>query len=119
MNKERMLKLADEIEKPTLDIGFNMGDFHNGSGPKRVGDLHCGTTCCIAGIACLLFGEEGDYVDSENAARLLGLSQDQANKLVYNFDGYIVDKNTKRFTDITRQQAATAIRRMVQEEGNV
>lgn len=41
---------------------------------QRIDENWCGTTCCIAGYAVCLFGEPADYVCTNKAAELLGLS---------------------------------------------
>lgn len=112
MNKERMLRLADRLEK--IDPNdFDMNDFAY----KR----ECGTTCCVAGHALLMarwrLGEDdvfnspafvsrrgveihtsqvGDY-----AQEYLGLTEPQAKKLFYS--------GWKR----TNKDAARIIRNMV------
>lgn len=45
MNKERILAVADAIEKETHDITFDMMDYYS--------DDDCGTSACIAGYAIL------------------------------------------------------------------
>lgn len=86
MNKERVLALADAIEKAELPegVGFNM---------KAFVDDSCGTTCCIAGLAVLFSGkslEELLVLENNSASGLqdiaseyLGLTQDEALELYY------------------------------------
>ena len=112
MNKQRMLRLADRLEK--IDPNkFDMNAFAD----KR----ECGTTCCVAGHALLMAGwklgeadvweavafvsrrgvevhtsQVGDY-----AQEYLGLTEPQAKKLFYS--------GWKR----TNKDAARIIRNMV------
>lgn len=122
MNRERMLELALELEHPKrLKVKFDMSDFietypapynHNVSDENR---FSCGTSACIGGHACLMFGENGERIGEDLAKKLLDLNQDQTNRLFYNTDKYITKRTD--FDKITRKQAAAAIRRMVAEEG--
>jgi hypothetical protein len=51
MNKDRILAVADAIEKHSIrGLGFNMGDFIASWNEDNSGH-HCGTTACIAGWA--------------------------------------------------------------------
>ena len=108
MNVERMLKLADALEAGDLPVEFNMADFDSRDydGFRDVAEIlsdPCGTACCI-----------GETVCEVTACRLLDLTPNQASQLFYNGKEYIVAEN--RFADITRNEAAAAIRRMVAEE---
>lgn len=121
MNKQRMLELALELEHPNkLKVKFNMSDFiemYPTPYSDKVSDqlkFDCGTSACIGGHACLMFGEEGSRIGEEEAKELLDLTQEQAEQLFYNVDHYIGDFI---FGEITRGQAAAAVRRMVATEG--
>lgn len=116
MNKERMLKLADALERSRLGVRFNMRSLCS-DGDAVVGDqLECGTSCCIAGMACLMFGGRGCAFSGTVARSLLDLNSDQANRLFYNSRLYVSPKEEWR--DITKKEAVAAIRRMVREEGD-
>ncbi len=116
MHIERMLQLADSIEKSTLPVRLTMEHFCRSDDQVFVGDpIPCGTACCIAGWACLLFGDRGMEVDGnafEAAQALLGLTPLQSECLFYNYECYIFDCDLQ---DVTREQATAAIRRMVAE----
>jgi len=121
MNTERALRLADVIEGEGLPgVGFDMTDWSNFPDDWRIGDSipepDCGSVCCVAGMACLLFGEKGTVIDSFYAQTLLGLNNSQYWRLFLNEGDYIAPKLTSQ---ITRAEAAAAIRRMVSEEGDL
>lgn len=123
MNQRRMIQLARELETPKkLSVKFNMCDFIQSSWLEPYSDVvseetrsNCGTSACIAGLACLMFGKDGSRVGSDQAEKLLGLTEDQADRLFFNNEKYIA--NFTPFHEINREQAANAIRRMVREEG--
>src|SRR5215469_10850108 len=126
LNVQRMNELADAIAGESLDshgieIGFNMREFCNVThyvGPALRYHNDCDTLCCIGGWACLLFGESDDTMGTATASRLLGLNEDQANRLFYNERGYICDEPEICFDEITRDMAVNAIRRMAREEAH-
>ena len=98
MNKERLLKLADVIEKaphvimddvPALDytasniIGFDMSVYKS-TGP-------CGTVGCIAGHAAALWPRKEKSIPDHipvTAAESLGLSIDDAEELFLPYEEY-------------------------------
>lgn len=120
MNVERMLYLADQLDRPTDPklklVHFDMSDFSTKT--DEVGKaLNCGTTACIGGHACLLFGDPHSVIGETEAQKLLGLTTSQANTLFYNTDDYIIHQTwTRPFGSITPAEAAAAIRKMVEEE---
>jgi hypothetical protein len=120
MNMERMLLLAEEVERPTLDIGFDMGQWCNrvaSAGAIRANP--CGTVCCLAGLTVLLFGCASDSpcAGFNRAKELLGIRGHQAGCLFDNGNCYIAPRGIEPgLAHITRAQAAAAIRRMVAEE---
>lgn len=67
---DRILMLADEIEKPTLGICFDMSAIRKHKG-------NCGTACCIAGhiremfTDCDIFGEGAGIGVTETQSRQL------------------------------------------------
>lgn len=132
MNKERMLYLADVIEQPRLTppeffgTMFNMSNWTSGSGLMELAKTQeCGTACCIAGWACLVFGDEKTEIDGESGKKILGLDKLQADLLFHNKRDnngvpYITQDPDRYGTGgrggaITREEAASAIRRMVAE----
>lgn len=66
---DRILMLADEIERPTKGMGFNM-EFWMPT------ETSCGTACCIGGHANLMFGGpvNGSF---DVTGDLLGLTKEQ------------------------------------------
>lgn len=129
MNRDRALLLADEIERPTLDIGWSMKCFSNQPPEVTVAQVRehpCGTVCCIGGMAVILFGEPwmeaGAQGAQGHAARLLDLTPEQQEQLFYNSEGYLngpekfYGDDSNGQWDVTRAEAAAGIRRMVAEE---
>jgi len=113
MNVNRVLLLAKLIENPKLlPVKFNMCDFHKpevyGLVPREAPD--CGTAYCVGGLACIAFGEPGQRVNEENAAKLLDLNDRQVHLLFYNWEDFISAK--RRLRNITRKEAAAACRRL-------
>lgn len=130
MNRERLLKLADILEKtphftkpttpgkdnvlellPTVK-GFNMAQF--------IAHRECGTAGCIAGLTVFHFGEKGildnppdptSILDDREgvfvtARALLDLSYHEAKALFY------ADGRTTPLETITPREAATACRQL-------
>ena len=64
MNSERMLKMAEVLEKGTEKYGV-LFDMKIGYGKLEETVHNCNTVCCIAGLACLMFGEldMGDFAE--------------------------------------------------------
>lgn len=96
MNKERMLALADHLEKPETAEHFDMFDYLQFPGTaKTFGEAinNCGTMACCAGHAVALFAPETPirsryvrYPDpnpADMARSLLGLTSDQATSLFH------------------------------------
>lgn len=127
MNVKRMLKLADEIEHGDKQLKrrgvyFNMSEFvstRNGYSARVESKFECGTTACIAGAACILFGKVGDPIVASLAGELLDLNQRQRARLFLNHDRYV--SRSRHFVDLSKisaLKAVRAIRRMVKEEGH-
>lgn len=125
MNEQRMLAVADAIEKDALrerGITFNMGDWLATLAPHCISVLRvrssyeCGTVGCIAGFTCVMFAEVGEAVGEGTAMAYLGLTRSQAQRLFANEDEYIAP-GVCVLAEITPRQAVAAIRRMVREEG--
>lgn len=121
MNTKRMLALAAEIENPTSDLQFNMISFTS-QDPKsrKVTVQHmCDTRCCIGGTAVVMFGSKKDLIGPVAAIRLLGLTSKQADRLFYAGIYELIEPKWGHvpFDEITREQAAYAIRKMVELEG--
>ena len=124
MNKQRALILADvldghvpeDLKHKVAGVGFDMTDYGNGphGGYLIIGrQLACGCAACAGGLACLLWGREGELVGPQEAKRVLGLTNQQASQLFLNSKGYIADK---RLVELTASEVADAIRRMVAGE---
>ena len=132
MNVERMKILAETLRKPKsrLPINFNMNRFmycwnfdskkgqsrtkaqpRPGSPKSAAVAKECGTTCCIGGLAVLLFGRTGDEFNYDRAKELLGLDDQQAGKLFYNRDHYV--SGERDLSKIRQSDAASAVERMV------
>ena len=123
MNTERLLKLADRIERyeelklPALDMDtWFTGDGSHGLEEVvyqvQSGEEHwCGTTTCIAGHAILMMAQEKFPLSSEvpssklseDAAIYLGLDEQQQDDLFHNYVG-----------GETATDAAEVIRNLVQ-----
>lgn len=117
MNKERLLILAEAIEKNERpkafpDFGFNMGTY----GDDNTDDWHgerCGTVACIAGWAVALFAEKKPAQDRcdlwvyEEAKTLLDLGNVTAHLL-------FAPDDIQDMGDVTPKDAATVIRKLVE-----
>lgn len=129
MNKERILQLADAIERegalPEPDLGFNMNYFMSEIikadadewGPIR-GDFAyrpCGTVGCIAGHTAHLAGITGGFWA---AAEWLGLSYVGSDGAELFFPGGVSGIRVFRWSDITPAHAAAVLRRLA-ETGKV
>lgn len=65
MNVERMLRVADMIEKAEVEgLGFNMATFYGHGAIDRSG-RGCGTTACLAGWATIKFLNEKRLFNSD------------------------------------------------------
>jgi hypothetical protein len=97
MNKERILELADVIERHAIpDLGFNMVTYGSRADTPLYQDIDghsCGTVGCIAGWAYVYFGGKDlhDLVRSHHvsgiAAHHLGLDWEQEHDL-FRPEGY-------------------------------
>jgi hypothetical protein len=127
MNKERILLLAHMIEKSIApvaqpDLHFNMGAFcspvagYLWDDPEADYIPECGTIGCIAGWACLAFGETSHNphhpgIGSVWAGSLLDLGVGEAHRLFYPPDDV-------KYEEVTPTQAAIVLRHLV-ETGEV
>ena len=129
MNLERMNELAEMLERQDViqkALWFNMADFIGvewrgiplANVRKAVEQGACNTTCCIGGWACWLWGEDDDWFQASTAQRLLGLSDEQKNRLFFDEEHY-VSRGQMDFDEIDHLTAAKAIRRMVEEDENL
>ena len=124
-NKQRLLELADRIEKlPHYDLdadfcvekeSFNMSRFMKKSAWPE--EISCGTVSCLAGWTVALFMpekkkiEKGDMFSFPNvASELLGLDLDIANRLFYVAEAGERPGASKSLQTITPQEAAQACR---------
>ena len=114
MNIERMKKLADAVEHGlSAYIEFGMRHFCTNFDLVPLAQDMCRTAACIGGHAVLMFGKPGDLIVEYTARQLLGLSAEESQYLFYN--GWPSKRWTRSpFLEITRQEAAMAIRRMVE-----
>jgi hypothetical protein len=106
MDKERMLLLADVIEKKELPMEFDMGTLYN----EERGIEGCQTSGCIVGHAALLFGL--NPLDPMQVGEALGLTFEQSQRLFYNFDHFVSERDLNL---VSREEAVEAIRKMVRE----
>jgi hypothetical protein len=115
MNKERILAVADAIEKGSVQgLSFDMTTYRN----------ECGTAGCIAGWVFVMFAEHGsktfrcdprveEYI-VEQAAEILGIDEGSAEALFHAEGG----THRPEWGTITPQFAATVLRRLA-ETGEV
>jgi len=134
MNKERLLKLADTVEKGyykfngiqaalvmstwfenySMDTAFKIPEHYPERKDLQVEDaFKCNSMACIAGFACLLFDYENastrrHYNHEAVAAELLGLEAENASDLFCDYTS----------PNVTGADAAVVIRRLV-ETGEV
>lgn len=106
MDKERMLQLADVIEKHDLDMDFNM----NIEYIKR----DCGTVGCILGWAAALYtGSPHKNANIHNFVEIMDISIDNAQALCYFSD--LEDREDLCWGSVTSHQAAQVIRTFVEK----
>lgn len=119
MNKERILQLADAIEREGAraepDLGFNM-NYLWASYSNDFAKRPCGAVGCIAGHALHLAGINGDFTSV--AAEWLGLSYIGGEGEELFFPGDVSGINISRRDEITPAHAAAVLRRLV-ETGKV
>ena len=123
MNKERVLKLADDLEADEKFV-FDMGSFVDKlddpawyakyAPAENIPENHCGTACCIAGYVSLVYVDPltKSWVMAEVAQTYLGLTGEQASEL------FEVESDDVDLTDITRTQAVATLRNLA-ETGEV
>ena len=104
MNKERILELADVIEKVPL-----AGHVLINEGPKEPDhfnmiEWHCGSCACIGGWA------EHIWKDEDNAAGALGLSYMQEARLFFMRDY----RGKTAMLSVTPSQAASCLRHLAE-----
>lgn len=117
MNVKRLKKLIRELEREDRDFAFDMSIWID----KKLGG--CGTTCCIGGLAQMLFlripefraVEEAD--DPQLTMAALGLTLEQGRALFYGeIDGYVPGAyNIRPLNRATPQDAVKAIRNLMQD----
>jgi hypothetical protein len=118
MYADRILELANMLDSPQdLGVQFNMNWVIH---PVRlVGQTDCGTTVCVAGLACIIYGQPGDHIISSRAADLLGLNRNDAERLFYPYEGldclYEAVNRGVPYSDLTRADAAQALRQLIFE----
>lgn len=111
MNKDKILELADFIDKlehvPWIaDNGFNMGGYCH----------PCGTPSCIAGWASYIFTGKASLGNSNRvASEILDLPYEKAVDLFLPEEEVLGDGGYKtlEIIDPTPQQAATVLRHLV------
>lgn len=132
MNKERLLQVADAIERGGIEgLGFNMAYHYLTLSEARVGDKEaqdlsghdCGTIGCIAGWTVAIFRKpnllEMHTVEFEDeAASILELHRCIATELFRPEHGTGADPDLVPGWDATPAQAAMVIRHLV-ETGEV
>lgn len=112
-------------------IGFDMGSVIN----QRLATVevaqeyaNCHTTACMAGLACIMFGQPTDEITSDMGQELLGLSDYEGSLLFYNMNGFIapdawgMNENhdmghgpcERDLSGITHAEAVKAIDRLIQ-----
>lgn len=89
MNRERLLKVADAIERGAIHedkLGFNMASFKNlkAKPEEDMTGKSCGTTMCICGWVNALFAPETYAGDTSRGAELLDLEGEQEWDLFFN-----------------------------------
>ena len=122
MNPERILAVADAIEKHTIpELGFNMGYFfgHDGELPDLSGH-NCGTTACIGGYARTLMvgsvhkADQGSYELDEG--KWLDIDFTTVNQLFYASNHPAANKSNgtwaTEFKSITPEQAVRTLRHL-------
>lgn len=116
MNKERMLELAAFIEKLPHDDALTLEDDALQSFDMSVfisAPTECRTAACIAGWAVSLWDPDGRGSPHIRARKILGLSYPQGDRLFY-----ATEWGPDRLEDITPQEAAAEIRKMVDEQAS-
>jgi len=114
MNKERILQLADVIEKKPHRRRFNRSSPNKKLTGFNMSEWHCGTVGCIAGWTQHLFGTGTPNYDSGiEAAKLLGLHDRAATDL------FIPGKAIFCTLDEVKPRQAAAVLRHLAETGKV
>ena len=106
MNIERLTALAEFLERPAIPYEFNMNTWMHLEGNRD--NNWCGTECCLAGIAVLMFADSPIHHKmsvQHHAAALLGLGSTQAHSLFHPYRSPV-----KVWDEITPAMAAKAVR---------
>lgn len=106
MNFERLTALAEFLERPALPYEFNMNTWMRLEGDRD--NNWCGTECCLAGIAVLMFADSPinhQMSVQHRAAGLLGLDSIQAHSLFLPYRSPV-----EVWSEITPADAAEAVR---------
>lgn len=106
MNLERLNILIDTLTTP-MPYEFNMNAWLVLTGTPE--DHWCGTECCIAGLAIVLFAKDPLYTAhyaQEAAKAILDLTPQQADSLFY-------PDPQGTWSDLTPTQGAQAIRNLI------
>lgn len=103
MNIERLQAVRDAILNPPKGYEFNMSFF--------LGDGACGTTCCIAGFAGLLFEPYNLFTPYNTGRRVLDLSIKTADQLFYYKDA--AGHALGMMASVTPAQAAATIDHLI------
>lgn len=119
MNIQRMNELADFLSYPNFEFiskaGFDLRVVAEDKDSKikiaRLCEVNCNTIACIAGHECILNGDPDQRPSMFQAQKLLDLTDNQSKMLFVNHDNFVSSKSI--WSDITRFEAAAAIRRMV------
>ncbi|PCJ68234.1 MAG: hypothetical protein COA62_15840 [Rhodobiaceae bacterium] len=130
MNKARILKLADVIERREIKrLGFNMRNWFADRVANWDHGGNCGTVACIAGHAVVLFADDGkvnktrtrkrrcisafepqysfgDTVEAD-AQAILGLTKRQAHALFVPHDVILPNVTTEQAVEVLRTLANT------------
>ncbi len=105
MNKERLLQVADAIEREEI-AKFDMGTWYSRPSDAFKAEYpKCETTGCVAGFAMLMFGD-GDYSSMHQfPAKLLEVPEDVAYELFY--AGSVATDDDSGFTVISANRDYT------------
>lgn len=105
MNKARLLKLADHVEKLEHSNAPTLSEKDNCHFTLERYQYRCGAPACIAGHAKELWGSKEIESSFKVASRVLSLNWDQA-RMLFVPAGFF-------YQDITPQMAAKVIRHFV------
>ena len=110
MNIPRLTQLGQVLCNPLPhDYQFNMNTFMRREGTYQ--DHWCGTECCLAGLAVLVFDSprpKAHISTATHASQLLDLTSDQASALFFPYHFH-----ERHWEDITPTRAAQAIQNLI------